>query len=125
MDVTHIELGSGRVAEVLNVIDDHSRLCVATRAFRTTTAADVVATFYEAAAVHGFPASVLSDNGAIFTASARGDRGALATELARLGIVFKHSRPYHPANSKGPRNFSVSPGGSNEPRRLPGWESVI
>ncbi len=96
MDVTHIELGSGRVAEILNVIDDHSRLCVATRAFRTTTAADVVATFYEAAATYGFPASVLSDNGAIFTASSRGERGALATELAHLGIVFKHSRPYHP-----------------------------
>ncbi len=96
MDVTHVELASGRVAEVLNVIDDHSRLCVASRAFRTTTAADVVVSFYEAAARYGFPASVLSDNGAVFCASARGDRGALATELARLGIVFKHSRPYHP-----------------------------
>lgn len=96
MDVTHVELRSGRVAEVLNIIDDHSRLCVASRVYRTTTAADVVVCFYEAAARYGFPASVLSDNGAVFTASARGDRGALATELARLGIVFKHSRPYHP-----------------------------
>jgi transposase InsO family protein len=96
MDITHIELRSGRVAEVLNVIDDYSRLCVASKAFGFATAADVVTTFYEAAARHGFPASVLSDNGAVFCASARGDRGALATELARLGIVFKHSRPYHP-----------------------------
>jgi hypothetical protein len=39
---------------------------------------------------------VLSDNGAVFTASARGDRGALSTELATLGIAFNHSRPYHP-----------------------------
>jgi transposase InsO family protein len=96
MDVTHVLLNNGRPVEVLNVIDDHSRLCLASRAFTVTTAADVVATFYEAAATHGFPASVLSDNGAIFTASFRGDRGALATELAQLGIVFKHSRPYHP-----------------------------
>jgi len=96
MDVTHVELRSGRVAEVLNVIDDYSRLCVSSRAFSTVTASDVVTTFYEAAAKYGFPASVLSDNGAVFCASARGDRGALATELARLGIVFKHSRPYHP-----------------------------
>ncbi len=96
MDMTHVELRSGRVVEVLNVIDDYSRLCVASRAYPTTTAADVVATFYEAAAHYGFPASVLSDNGAIFTASFRGDRGALGTELARLGITFKHSRPYHP-----------------------------
>jgi transposase InsO family protein len=96
MDVTHVEMRSGRVAEVLNLIDDYSRMCLASRAFGCVRAADVVATFYEAAARYGFPASVLSDNGAVFCASARGDRGALATELARLGIVFKHSRPYHP-----------------------------
>ena len=96
MDVTHVELRSGRVVEVLNVIDDHSRLLVASRAYSVTTAADVVGSFYDAAAQWGFPASVLSDNGAVFTASARGDRGALSTELAQLGIVFSHSRPYHP-----------------------------
>jgi transposase InsO family protein len=96
MDTTHVRLKNGRVVEVLNVIDDYSRLCLASRAFPVTTAADVVATFYDTATSHGFPASVLSDNGAIFTASFRGDRGALSTELARRGIVFKHSRPYHP-----------------------------
>ena len=95
-DMTHVRLRSGRVVEVVNVIDDHSRLCVASRVFPVTTAADVVATFYEAAENWGFPASVLSDNGRIFTASSGGDRGALATELAQLGIIFKHSRPYHP-----------------------------
>jgi transposase InsO family protein len=96
MDVTHVPLRNGRIVEVLNIIDDHSRLCVASRAFPVTTAADVVATFYDTATTHGFPASILTDNGAIFTASFRGDRGALSTELAQLGIVFKHSRPYHP-----------------------------
>jgi transposase InsO family protein len=96
MDVTHVTIGNGRVIEVLNIVDDHSRLCVASRAFPVVTAADVVATFYDAATTLGFPASVLTDNGAVFTASFRGDRGALATELARLGITFKHSRPYHP-----------------------------
>jgi transposase InsO family protein len=95
-DMTHVTLRNGRIVEVVNVIDDHSRLCVASRVFPVTTAADVVATFYDAAAHYGFPAAVLSDNGAIFVASARGDRGALATELAARGITFKHSRPYHP-----------------------------
>jgi transposase InsO family protein len=96
MDVTHVLLKNRRSVEVLNVIDDHSRLCLASRAFPVTTAADVVTAFYEIVQRYGFPASVLSDNGAIFTASFRGDRGALATELAQRGIVFKHSRPYHP-----------------------------
>lgn len=96
MDVTHVALKNGRSVDILNVIDDHSRLCLASRAFPITTAADVVVVFYEIAQQYGFPATVLSDNGAIFTASSRGDRGALATELAQRGIVFKHSRPYHP-----------------------------
>lgn len=96
MDMTHVQLANGRVVEVLNVIDDYSCLCVSSRVFPVTTAALVVTTFYESAARYGFPAAVLSDNGAIFTASFRGDRGALSTELARLGVVFKHSRPYHP-----------------------------
>ena len=96
MDMTHVQLKNGRVVEVLNIIDDHSRLCVASKVFSVTTAADVVTTFYQSAAQHGFPAAVLSDNGAIFTASFRGDRGALATELAALGITFKHGKPYHP-----------------------------
>jgi transposase InsO family protein len=96
MDMTHVTLKNGRKTEVLNILDDYSRLCIASVVFKVTTSADVVATFYEAAAHYGLPASVLSDNGAIFTASFRGDRGALSTELARLGIVFRHSRPYHP-----------------------------
>jgi transposase InsO family protein len=96
MDVTHVTLRNRRVVEVLNIIDDHSRSCIASRAFGVITAADVVTTFYDAATTSGFPASILTDNGAVFTASFRGDRGALATEVARLGITFKHARPYHP-----------------------------
>ena len=34
-DVTHVEVADGVVFEVLNMIDDHSRLCVASRAFVT------------------------------------------------------------------------------------------
>jgi transposase InsO family protein len=96
MDVTHVRLASGTEIEILNIIDDHSRLCVASVARRVTKAIDVVTTFHEAAAQHGYPASVLSDNGAIFTAEARHGVCVLETELLALGISFKHSRPYHP-----------------------------
>ena len=95
-DTTHWALADGTDVEVLNVLDDHSRLLVASRAFATTKAADVVATFHEGAAQHGFPASMLTDNGAIFTAESRHGRCAMENELARLGIAYKHSRPYHP-----------------------------
>jgi len=95
-DTTHWHLEDGTDVEVLNIIDDHSRLVVASKTFRTTKAGDVVATFYEAASLHGFPASMLTDNGAIFTAASRHGRCAMETELDQLGIVYKHSRPYHP-----------------------------
>jgi transposase InsO family protein len=95
MDVTHWPLADGNDVEILNIIDDHSRLCVATKAFQVVNAHDVVNTFH-AAAAWGYPASVLSDNGAVFTATYRGGIGAMESELCALGIAFKHSRPYHP-----------------------------
>src|SRR6516165_5360856 len=39
--------------EIISVIDDHSRLCVAAKAFAQVRAADVVSTFYEGASRHG------------------------------------------------------------------------
>src|ERR1700747_281134 len=37
-----------------------------------------------------------SDNGAVYTAAPRNGRCAIESELAALGILYKHSRPYHP-----------------------------
>jgi hypothetical protein len=83
--------------EILNIIDDHSRLMIASHARPVTTGPDVVDTF--AAAFHrwGTPASVLTDNGAIFTAKQRGHgRTALEITLGALAIKYRTSRPYHP-----------------------------
>jgi transposase InsO family protein len=95
-DITRWTLACGSEVELVNVLDDHSRLCVAAKVFSLTKAADIVSTFYEAAARFGFPASVLSDNGAVYTAAPRAGRCAIETELLSLGITYKHSRPYHP-----------------------------
>ena len=96
MDVTHVDLSRGRVAEVLNIVDDHSRLCVASVAFAVVSAPDVVATFARAAEVYGLPASVLTDNGAVFTAAYRKGRCLTEIILEAHGIDMRHSRPYHP-----------------------------
>ncbi|MGD0810255.1 MAG: integrase core domain-containing protein [Acidimicrobiales bacterium] len=95
-DTAHWALADGTDVEVLNVIDDHSRFLVASVAFSSTRATDVAATFSAAGAALGWPASVLTDNGAIFTAQSRGGRGAVEGLLGSLGVVFKHGRPYHP-----------------------------
>jgi transposase InsO family protein len=97
LDTTHWQLADGTVVEILNVIDDHSRLITASAARLTFKAADVVTVFRAAAAAHGLPASMLSDNGAVFTGTPRGHgRVALEIELAALHISFRHSRAYHP-----------------------------
>jgi transposase InsO family protein len=96
-DITHWTLEDGSDIEILNILDDHSRLLVGSTVASTFKAADVVAAFHLAFAAYGFPASVLTDNGAVFTAAYRGaSRCTLELELARLGISHRHSRPYHP-----------------------------
>jgi transposase InsO family protein len=96
-DLTHYKLAGGAEVDILNILDDHSRLLVASHARATTKAADIVASFHQAAASYGFPASLLTDNGAVFTAARRGGgRCAIELELDRLGIAARHSRPYHP-----------------------------
>jgi transposase InsO family protein len=96
-DVTHWHLAHGGGVEILNIIDDHSRLAIASVARRTIGGPDVTATFTTAFTTWGPPASVLTDNGAIFTgAPRRGGRTALEITLGTLGINYLTSRPYHP-----------------------------
>jgi transposase InsO family protein len=78
------------------MIDDHSRLFLASQAFSTVKAADVVDVLHKTGCLHGLPASLLTDNGAVFTGFYRGGKVLLESELERLGVVFKNSRPYHP-----------------------------
>jgi transposase InsO family protein len=95
-DFTAWRLASGEVVEILNLIDDHSRLHLGADAYQRVKAKDVVSSFHGAAELHGLPASLLSDNGAVFTGSYRGGKVLLESELERLGVHFKNSRPYHP-----------------------------
>lgn len=95
-DMTHWELKDGTGVEILNFVDDYSRMVIAALVLPVTTAGDVVAAFYEGVSRWGFPASVLTDNGCIFTAQFKNGRCGFETELATLGITIKHGKPYHP-----------------------------
>jgi transposase InsO family protein len=95
-DATHWTLADGSAVEILNVIDDHTRLLVAAAPFRTVKAADAVAVFHAAASRAGYPAALLSDNAAVFSGASRSGKVLLESELERLGITGKHARPYHP-----------------------------
>jgi transposase InsO family protein len=98
-DFTHYPLSTGADVEILSWLDDHARHALSVTAHPRVTGPIVVATFRAAIVHHGAPASTLTDNGMVFTtrlAGGRGGRNAFETELARLGIVQKNSRPNHP-----------------------------
>ncbi len=96
-DITHWPLADGTDVEILHWLDDHSRLCLASTARTVFKAPDVEASYRHTAAQHRDPASVLSDNGAVYTGRfRRGGRVALEITLHHRGVVFTHSRPYHP-----------------------------
>jgi transposase InsO family protein len=98
-DFTHWRLANRTDVEILSWLDDHSRYALSVTAHQPVTGRSVVDTFLAIGADQGFPASVLTDNGMVFTtrfAGGRGGRNRLETELARLEITQKNSRPNHP-----------------------------
>jgi transposase InsO family protein len=89
LDDTTWELACGTEVKILNVIDDHSRLLVASTAMASCTGAAALGALAGAAAALGWPERVLSDNAKAF-------RNVLAEALAAMGVAAGHSRPYHP-----------------------------
>ena len=60
-DVTHWQLADGTEVEILSVLDDHSRVALASLARPNMTGPDVVDTFLAAFSCWGTPAAVLTD----------------------------------------------------------------
>jgi transposase InsO family protein len=88
-DDTTWSLADGSEVKILNVIDDHSRLLVASVAAFSVTGAFALGVFAAAAVILGWPARFLSDNAKAF-------RHVLADALGEFGIASRHSRAYHP-----------------------------
>jgi transposase InsO family protein len=95
-DVTHWRLGDDTEVQIVNFIDDHSRLAVVSRLLRVATAPKVLEVFQTAGARWGLPAALLTDNGCVYTTWHGGGPNVMQTELLALGIDYRHSRPYHP-----------------------------
>ncbi len=99
-DLTHWRLANGVDVEILTWLDDHSRYALSVTAHLRVTGRIVVDTFRAATEQHGIPFSTLTDNGLVFTTrfSQGGltSRNGFETELVRLRVRQKNSRPNHP-----------------------------
>ncbi len=79
-DFTHYRLvtasgAPGAHVEILSWLDDHSRKALSVTAHRRITGRTVLGCFREAVAIHGVPASTLTDNGMVFTTRLAGGKG--------------------------------------------------
>ena len=94
IDATKWSLTDGTLVEIINVIDDCTRVLIASMAVPTCTTANSWDALCAGAQQWGWPERVLSDNGMAFRGPA--GNGGLLPALAALGIEDRHSRPYHP-----------------------------
>src|SRR2546428_5015858 len=118
-DVTHWRLAEGTDVEIVNFIDDHSRLAVASHVFARASAPKVLEVFRVAGARWGLPAALLTDNGCVYTTWHRGGPNVMQTELLSLGIdyrsavnggtgVFQNARGQATVTETGPDTFAVT-----------------
>lgn len=101
-DFTHIWLANRTDTETITWLDDHSRYALHVSCHRRVTGNIVLDTFNRTVDKHGMPASVLTDNGLVYTArfaGFRGGRNQIETRLAELNITQKHTRPNHPTTT--------------------------
>lgn len=95
-DDTHYFLASGCEVKIINMVDDHSRLNVESRAATNCTSEAILETFCIAAARHGVPAEFLNDNGRAWISHREFGSVAFQANLLRIGVRQIHSSPYHP-----------------------------
>jgi transposase InsO family protein len=95
-DFTHWALADGSDIEILNWLDDHSRMLLSATVHTHVTGTDVVETFTQNTQTYGIPASTLTDNGLVYTARFRGSRNAFEYLLVAMGVTQKNGHPYHP-----------------------------
>jgi len=96
LDATEYVLTGGRKCVIFQLIDDHSRLAVASHVSWGETSEGAIAVVSKGIAAHGVPQRLLSDNGAALNPSRRGVLGQLVAYLRSLGVEPITGKPYKP-----------------------------
>jgi putative transposase len=96
IDATEWTLANGSICVIFQVIDDHSRLALASLVARAETSDAAVRVVQLAVARHNPPQKFLSDNGVALNPSRRGYSSKLVDYLTALGVETITGKPYKP-----------------------------
>lgn len=96
IDCTEWVLSNGKKVGIFQLIDDHSRLALASLVASGETSEAAIAVVTLAIEHHGAPQKFLSDNGAALNPTRRGRRGALVDFLKALGVEPITGKPGKP-----------------------------
>jgi len=95
-DFTHWRLSDGSDVEIINWLDDHSRLLLHITAMKAVTGRAVIASFNACRSEYGTPFSTLTDNGNVYTARFVKGKNGFEYLLSDLGVIQKNGSPGHP-----------------------------
>lgn len=95
-DFTHWRLKDGLDVEIINWLDDHSRLLLHCSVYKAITGKIVIDTFNECRKEYGTPFSTLTDNGIVYTGRFVKGKNGFEYLLSELDIVQKNGSPAHP-----------------------------
>ena len=96
LDGTEYVLTGGRKCLIFQLIDDHSRLAIASHVAWGETSAGAIAVVSKGIAAHGVPQRFLSDSGAALNPSRRGILGQLVAYVTSLGVEPITGKPHKP-----------------------------
>lgn len=96
LDATEYVLTGGRKCVIFQVLDDHSRLAIASHVASGETSDAAVHVIAKGITAHGVPQRLLTDNGVALNPSRRGIVGQLVDYVTRLGVAPITGKPYKP-----------------------------
>jgi transposase InsO family protein len=96
IDSTEWLLAGNTKVSIFQLIDDHSRLALASLVATGETSEAAISVVTTALERHGVPQKFLSDNGAALNPTRRGSRGALVEYLKSFGVEPITGKPYKP-----------------------------
>lgn len=96
LDATEYVLTGGRKCVIFQVLDDHSRVAIASHVAAGETSEAAVHVIAKGIAARGVPQRLLTDNGTALNPSRRGIVGQLVDYVTRLGVEPITGKPYKP-----------------------------